>query len=88
MKQLYSILNITSRICQRTVFPFSSSRVQYLDYQATTPIDYRVLDAMMPYLTEHYGNPHSKTHQYGWTSSEAIERARKQVADLIGADEK
>lgn len=67
---------------------FSSKKVMYFDYQATTPVDYRVLDAMMPYFTEHYGNPHSKTHKFGWDSSTAIEAARKSVADLIGADEK
>ena len=67
---------------------FSSKKVMYFDYQATTPVDYRVLDAMMPYFTEHYGNPHSKTHKFGWDSSKAIEAARKNVADLIGADEK
>lgn len=67
---------------------FSSKKVMYFDYQATTPVDYRVLDAMMPYMTEHYGNPHSKTHKFGWDSSKAIEAARKSVADIIGADEK
>ena len=51
---------------------FSDGKVQYFDYQATTPIDYRVLDAMMPYLTDFYGNPHSKTHKFGWDSSKAI----------------
>lgn len=67
---------------------FSSKKVMYFDYQATTPIDYRVLDAMMPFLTEQYGNPHSKTHKFGWDSSKAVEVARKSVADIIGADEK
>lgn len=47
-----------------------------MDYQATTPIDYRVLDAMTPYMMQYYGNPHSKTHQYGWESSKAVEVAR------------
>jgi cysteine desulfurase len=51
---------------------FSSQKVMYFDYQATTPVDYRVLDAMMPYMTELYGNPHSKTHKFGWDSSEAV----------------
>ena len=60
-----------------TKYNFSNQgKVQYFDYQATTPIDYRVMDAMIPYLTEHYGNPHSKTHQFGWDSSKAIEKAR------------
>jgi len=60
----------------------------YLDAQATTPMDPRVLDAMLPYLTSMYGNPHSRTHQYGWESEEALETARAQVADLIGAEPK
>ena len=72
----------------RTICTFATNKTQYFDYQATTPIDYRVLDAMTPYLTQHYGNPHSKTHQFGWDSARAIETARKQVAELIGADEK
>lgn len=60
----------------------------YLDYQATTPMDKRVLDAMIPYFTEKFGNPHSRSHAYGWEAEEATEIARKQVADLIGANEK
>lgn len=51
----------------------------YLDMQATTPLDPRVLDATLPYLTEQYGNPHSRTHLYGWESEDAMELARKQV---------
>jgi len=60
----------------------------YLDAQATTPMDPRVLDSMLPYLTSMYGNPHSRTHQYGWESEQAVETARAQVAELIGADPK
>ena len=60
----------------------------YLDYQATTPCDPRVVQAMLPYFTEKFGNPHSRNHAYGWESEEAVEKARKQIADLIGADEK
>ncbi|EGG11448.1 uncharacterized protein MELLADRAFT_51610 [Melampsora larici-populina 98AG31] len=56
--------------------------------QATTPLDPRVLDAMMPYLTNQYGNPHSKTHAYGWETEKAVETARTHVADLIGANSK
>jgi cysteine desulfurase len=56
----------------------------YLDYNATTPIDPAVLDAMLPYLREHFGNP-SSTHAYGRTAHEAVETARRQVADLLGA---
>ncbi|XP_055711100.1 cysteine desulfurase, mitochondrial [Phlebotomus papatasi] len=61
-------------------------RPLYLDAQATTPLDPRVLDAMLPYLTSYYGNPHSRTHAYGWESEGAMEKARAQVAELIGAD--
>jgi len=58
----------------------------YMDYGATTPVDPRVVDAMIPWLREHFGNPASRTHAYGWEAEEAVENARKQVADLIGAD--
>lgn len=51
---------------------FSFSNIIYLDYQATTPIDYRVMDAMTPYMMQYYGNPHSKTHQYGWDSAKGV----------------
>ncbi len=58
----------------------SSLRPLYLDAQATTPLDPRALDAMLPYLTSQYGNPHSRTHAYGWESEEAVEEARAQVS--------
>ncbi|XP_006881546.1 PREDICTED: cysteine desulfurase, mitochondrial isoform X2 [Elephantulus edwardii] len=61
-------------------------RPLYMDVQATTPLDPRVLDAMLPYLVNYYGNPHSRTHAYGWESEAAMEQARQQVASLIGAD--
>jgi cysteine desulfurase len=64
------------------------SKPVYLDLQATTPLDPRVLKTMMPYLTTEFGNPHSKTHAYGWESERAVEQARSQVASLIGADAK
>ncbi|XP_017780977.1 PREDICTED: probable cysteine desulfurase, mitochondrial [Nicrophorus vespilloides] len=60
----------------------------YLDAQATTPLDPRVLDSMLPYLTSYYGNPHSRTHTYGWETEKAVEVAREQIANLIGADPK
>ncbi|ULJ65450.1 IscS subfamily cysteine desulfurase [Wielerella bovis] len=60
----------------------------YLDYAATTPLDKRVLDKMMPYLTNEFGNPASNSHAYGWTAEEAVENARNEVAKLINADSK
>ncbi|CAH0557150.1 unnamed protein product [Brassicogethes aeneus] len=63
-------------------------RPLYLDAQATTPLDPRVLDTMLPYLTSYYGNPHSRTHAYGWESEAAVEKGREQIANLIGADPK
>jgi cysteine desulfurase len=58
----------------------------YLDYGATTPVDPRVVDAMIPWLREHFGNPASRSHAWGWEAEEAVEKARADVADLIGAD--
>ena len=55
----------------------------YLDMQATTPTDPRVLDAMLPYMTNAYGNPHSKTHAYGWESEKAVEEGRKVSSPLL-----
>ena len=58
----------------------------YLDYGATNPCDPRVVDAIVPWLREHFGNPASRTHAWGWEAEAAVEKAREQVADLIGAD--
>ena len=63
-----------------------SSRPIYLDYSATTPVDPRVVDKMVPWLFEHFGNPASRSHAYGWEAEEAVERARDQVAALVNAD--
>lgn len=59
----------------------------YMDYQATTPMDPRVLEAMAPFWTRDFGNPHSEGHRYGWDARAAVEKARSQVANLIGADD-
>ena len=58
----------------------------YMDYGATTPVDPRVVDAMIPWLREHFGNPASRSHAWGWEAEEAVEQARGHVAALIGAD--
>jgi cysteine desulfurase len=58
----------------------------YLDYSATTPVDPRVAAAMIPYLTEHFGNPASRSHAFGWTTEKAVENAREEVAKLVNCD--
>ncbi|MEY3996062.1 MAG: hypothetical protein RL344_405 [Pseudomonadota bacterium] len=58
----------------------------YMDYSSTTPIDPRVVDAMLPWLTNQFGNPASRSHAYGWSAESAVEIARQHVADLVGAD--
>ncbi len=58
----------------------------YMDYSATNPCDPRVVDAMIPWLREHFGNPASRSHAWGWEAEAAVEKAREQVAELIGAD--
>ncbi|CAO3667222.1 unnamed protein product [Umbelopsis vinacea] len=92
---LRSFTNATAKLNASTVETLSPTgavkqpgRPIYLDMQATSPMDPRVLDAMLPYMTDLYGNPHSRTHQYGWESEKAVEKAREDVAKLIGADPK
>ena len=58
----------------------------YMDYSSTNPCDERVVDAMVPWLRSHFGNPASRSHAWGWEAEAAVEKARCQVADLIGAD--
>jgi cysteine desulfurase len=60
----------------------------YLDYSSTTPVDPRVAAKMIPYLTEMYGNPASRSHSYGWTAEDAVEAAREEVAKLVNCDSK
>ncbi len=60
----------------------------YLDYHATTPMDERVLEAMLPFFREHFGNAASRNHAFGWVAEEAVEKARKQIASLINANPK
>lgn len=79
---------IFAGILKRATIMDEGTRPIYLDMQATTPTDPRVLDAMLPYFTGLYGNPHSRTHAYGWETEKATEVARAHIARLIGADPK
>ncbi len=83
-----TMLSPTAGILKQATIMDQGTRPIYLDAQATTPLDPRVLDAMLPFLTGLYGNPHSRTHAYGWEAEKATEQARQHVADLIGADPK
>ena len=60
----------------------------YLDYNATTPCDERVVEAMLPFFSEHFGNAASRSHAYGWEAEEGVEIGREQVSKLIGAEPK
>ena len=62
-----------------------SQRPIYLDAHATTPVDPRVLDTMLPYFTEHFGNPSTNTHAFGWSASAAVKNARESIASIINA---
>ncbi len=63
-----------------------TTRPIYLDYSATTPVDPRVVEKMVPWLYDNFGNPASRSHAFGWESEEAVERAREEVAKLVNAD--
>lgn len=81
-------LSPSAGILKQATIMDQGTRPIYLDMQSTTPMDPRVLDAMLPYMTGIYGNPHSRTHAYGWESEKAVEQARENVAKLINADPK
>lgn len=83
-----TMMSPSAAILKHATIMDQGTRPIYLDAQATTPTDPRVLDAMLPFLTGLYGNPHSRTHAYGWETDQAVEQARQHVADLIGADPK
>lgn len=99
IRRLLSTINKCGRISRTYASVAPSAKVThkeeeteikplYLDAQSTTPLDPRVLDAMLPYSISQYGNPHSRTHFYGWEAEEGVELAREQVARLIGANPK
>jgi cysteine desulfurase len=79
---LESFMSLSSR----DPVPARAATSVYLDYAATTPVDRRVANKMIPYLTELYGNPASRSHAFGWAADEAVELAREQVCSLINAD--
>lgn len=80
-------MTIENRVCIKSHELLSSAtRPIYMDYQATTPMDPRVLEAMIPYFTDFFGNPHSRTHAYGWEAESAVEEAREKVANLINGE--
>mmetsp|Transcript_41486 Transcript_41486/g.69007 ORF Transcript_41486/g.69007 Transcript_41486/m.69007 type:complete len:442 (-) Transcript_41486:315-1640(-) len=89
-----TIWRFSRQLCVRTAPDFNivgktrKGRAVYLDSQATTPLDPRALDAMLPFMAGSYGNPHSKTHAYGWETNAAVETSREHVASLISADAK
>lgn len=71
---------------RQVIRAIAMQNIIYLDYNASTPVDQRVVDEMLPFFTEHFGNPSSKGHPYGWAADEACELARERLAALIGAD--
>jgi len=84
----YSSSIYLSRFMMTAMIPKRSTMPIYFDYQATTPCDPRVVEKMLPYFSEKFGNPHSRSHAYGWEAEEAGEVARASVARLINASDK
>jgi cysteine desulfurase len=83
-----AMMSPTAGILKQATVMDQGTRPIYLDMQATTPTDPRVVDAQLPFMTGLYGNPHSRTHAYGWETDKAVEDAREHIASLIGADPK
>jgi len=83
-----AMMSPTAGILKQATVMDQGTRPIYLDMQATTPTDPRVVDAQLPFMTGLYGNPHSRTHAYGWETDKAVEDAREHIANLIGADPK
>lgn len=82
-----SPIDTTTNLTQGTTISYVADPDHiYLDYQATTPCDPRVVEKMLPYFTQHFGNPHSRSHYHGWVAEAAVEKARHQVAKIIHAD--
>src|SRR5439155_23374203 len=77
-----------SRFRLKTIMTATRNHPIYLDYSATTPVDPRVAEKMIPWLTEHFGNPASRSHPYGWEAEQAVENARLEVAKLVNCDPK
>ncbi|KAF2710224.1 cysteine desulfurase [Pleomassaria siparia CBS 279.74] len=82
------MMSPTAGLLKQATIMDEGTRPIYLDMQATTPMDPRVVDVMLPFMTGLYGNPHSRTHAYGWETDTGIEQAREHIANLIGADPK
>jgi cysteine desulfurase len=88
----FSVNNNDAQTQNSNFFDIRSKQLEgrsiYMDFGATTPLDFRALEAMLPFMTEMFGNPHSRSHHYGWESEKAIEKARANVASVINADHK
>src|SRR5690348_386022 len=78
----------TASRCQRRRYEEPMKLPIYMEYHAATPLDRRVFEAMKPYFMEAFGNAASRNHSFGWQAEEAVEKSRKQIADLIGATAK